>query len=257
MSGTRLATATSSTSNFISIFEAASKEYKKLTGQDLNTHPFSVEFDNCNSPDNVLSIFQKQAQVFDETHKGDERLIKWLDPIVHILFTFSAALGEGIGLWVPANTARVCSTLGNAPIFQAAKDVMASYDTLASLFERMQGFLQRLEIYSGTPLTPAMTEVLGKIMAEVLSVFAFVTKEMKQRRFKKYLKRLVGRADVENALKRLDMLTQREMQTAVARNLEVTHSIKAITSDVSGNVNVLKEVTRSVDNNVRAIREGV
>ena len=73
----------------------------------------------------------------------------------------------------------------------------------------------------------------------------------------KYLKRLVGRTDVENALKRLDMLTQREMQTAVARNLEVTHGIKAITSDVSGNVNVLKEVTRSVDNNVRAIREGV
>ncbi len=47
----------------------------------------------------------------------------------------------------------------------------------------MQGFLQRLEVYSGTPLTPAMTEVLGKIMAEVLSIFALVTKEMKQRRF--------------------------------------------------------------------------
>ncbi len=47
----------------------------------------------------------------------------------------------------------------------------------------MQGFLQRLEIYSGTPLTLAMTEVLGNIMAEVLSIFALVTKEMKQRRF--------------------------------------------------------------------------
>ena len=47
----------------------------------------------------------------------------------------------------------------------------------------MQGFLQRLGIYSGTPLTPAMTEVLGKIMAEVLSIFGLVTKEMKQSGF--------------------------------------------------------------------------
>ncbi|KAH8989673.1 hypothetical protein EDB86DRAFT_2942571 [Lactarius hatsudake] len=118
---------------------------------------------------------------------------------------------------------------------------MASYDTLASLFELMQGFLQRLEIYIGTPLTPAMVEVLGKIMAEVLS--------MKQRRFKKYLKRLVGRTDVENALMRLDVLTQREMHMAVARNLEVTHGI-------DDNVKAINTVTCSVDINVRTIREG-
>ncbi|KAH8989663.1 hypothetical protein EDB86DRAFT_2942483 [Lactarius hatsudake] len=148
-------------------------------------------------------------------------------------------------------------------MFQTAKDVTASYDTLASLFERMQGFLQRLEIYNGTPLTPAMTEVLGRIMAEVLSIFALVTKEMKQRQFKKYLKRLVGRTDVEDALKRLDVLTQEEMRMAVARNLAITHgiddnvkAIKAITSDVGTNVNVLRDVTRSVDDNVREIREG-
>jgi hypothetical protein len=47
----------------------------------------------------------------------------------------------------------------------------------------MQGFLQRLGVYNGTPLTPAMTKLLGKIMAEVLCILALVTKEMKQRRF--------------------------------------------------------------------------
>ncbi|KAI9465553.1 hypothetical protein BJY52DRAFT_590291 [Lactarius psammicola] len=245
MSGTQRATGTSSTSNLVSIFEAASKEYKKLTKEDLDTHPFSVEFDSCDSPDAVLSIFRKQAEIFDEIRKGDERLIKWLDPIVHILFTFSAALGEGVGLvFSPAKVIFA----GAGVLLTAAMDVMASYDTLASLFERMQGFLQRLEMYSGMPLTPAMTEVLGKIMAEVLSIFALVTKEMKQRQIKKYLKRLVGRTDVENALKRLDVLTQREMRMAVTRNLEVTHGI-------NDDVKVVKAVTRSVDNNVRAIRE--
>ncbi|KAI9443141.1 hypothetical protein H4582DRAFT_2126334 [Lactarius indigo] len=261
MSRTQCATTSSSTPNFISIFDATSKEYKKLTGQDLNTHPFSAVFDGCNSPDAVLSIFRKQAEIFDEIRKGDERLIKWLDPMVHILFTFSVALGEGVGLIF--SPAKVIFT-GTGVLLTVAKDVMASYDTLASLFERMQGFLQRLEMYSSTPLTPAMAEVLGKIMAEVLSIFAFVTKEMKQRQFKKYLKRLVGRTHIEDALKRLDLLTQEEMQMAVARNLEVTNliddnvkAIKAITSDVSIDVNALKEVTLNVDNNVREIREGV
>ncbi|KAH9009089.1 hypothetical protein EDB84DRAFT_1221289 [Lactarius hengduanensis] len=245
MSGAQRATRTSSTSNFISIFEAASNAFKKLTGQDLDAHPFSAEFDNCDSPDAVLSIFRKQAEIFDEIRKGDERLIKWLDPTVHILFALSAALGEGVGLiFSPAKVIFA----GAGVLLTVAKDVMASYDTLASLFELMQGFLQRLEIYIGTPLTPAMMEVLGKIMAEVLSVLALVTKEMKQRRFKKYLKRLVGRTDVENALMRLDVLTQREMQMAVARNLEITHGIE-------DNVKVVKAVTWSVDNNVRAIKE--
>ncbi|KAH9049987.1 hypothetical protein EDB84DRAFT_1452114 [Lactarius hengduanensis] len=258
MSGVQRTTASFST-NFISIFDAASKEYKKLTGQDLNTHPFSAVFDSCDSPDAVLNIFRKQAEIFDEIRKGDERLIKWLDPMVHILFTFSAALGEGVGLiFSPAKVIFA----GAGVLLTTAKDVTASYDTLASLFGRMQGFLQRLEIYSGTPLTPAMTEVLGRIMAEVLSIFALVTKEMKQRQFKKYLKRLVGRTHVEDALKRLDVLTQEEMRMAVARNLAITHgiddnvkAIKAIASDVGINVNVLKGVTRSVDDNVREIRE--
>ncbi|KAH9037172.1 hypothetical protein EDB84DRAFT_1437520 [Lactarius hengduanensis] len=140
------------------------------------------QFNNCNSPDAVLSIFRKQAEIFDEIRKGDERLIKWLDPIVHILFMFSATLGEGVGLIFSPATVIFA---GAGVLLTVAKDAMASYDTLASLFERMQGFLQRLEMYIGTPLTPAMVEALGKVMAEVLSVFALVTKEMKQGRFKR------------------------------------------------------------------------
>src|SRR6266702_910729 len=218
MSGTQPATPTSSTSNFILIFEAAKKDYNKLTKQDLDTHPLSVEFSSCNSPDAVLNIFRKQVEIFDEIRKGDERLIKWLDPMVHILFTFSAALGEGVGLvssheihsshttvdvfsdiftrksnlcWrrsasysgYPSTLSEITAHRVTFELFQAAKDVIASYDTLSSLFERMKGFLQRLEVYNGTPLTHAMTEVLGNIMAELLFIFALVTKEMEQSRF--------------------------------------------------------------------------
>ena len=65
---------------------------------------------------------------------------------------------------------------------QAVKDVIASYEALVNLFERIQFFLQRLNRYTVIPLTPEMTLLLGKIMAQVLTVLALSTKEMRERR---------------------------------------------------------------------------
>jgi hypothetical protein len=62
------------------------------------------------------------------------------------------------------------------------KDVIASYETLTNLFERTQYFLQRLNHYITASLTPEMTELLAKILAQVLSVLALSTKGMKERR---------------------------------------------------------------------------
>ena len=87
-----------STANFTAIFDAASNEYKTLTKQDLNTHPFAVAFKNSDSPDSVMNVFRGQALAFDKFHKGDDKLMTWLTPIVNILFIFSGTLGEGVGI---------------------------------------------------------------------------------------------------------------------------------------------------------------
>jgi hypothetical protein len=88
-----------SAANFTAIFDAASNEYKTLTGLDLGSHdPFTAAFENSNSPNFVLDLFRKQAQVFDKFRKGDDKLMAWLTPIVNILFTFSGTLEDGIGL---------------------------------------------------------------------------------------------------------------------------------------------------------------
>jgi len=121
------------------------------------------------------------------------------------------------------------------------KDVIASYEVLIHLFERIHFFLQRLNRYTAITLTPEMTILLGKIMAQVLCVLALSTKETKERRIsgsmcsifsfisdyetEKFMKRLVGRTDVEDGLARLDMLTKEEILMTTARNSEVTQSI--------------------------------
>ena len=104
MASTSNQTTDTSISNLTSIFEAAAKQYKKLTKKDLHTHPFAAQFDTCDSPGAVLDVFRKQAQAFDEFHRGDDRLIRWLDPTVNILFTCSETIGEGLALVVCLDT---------------------------------------------------------------------------------------------------------------------------------------------------------
>jgi hypothetical protein len=41
----------------------------------------------------------------------------------------------------------------------------------------------------------------------------------------KYVKKLIGRTEMEDALKRLDKLTQEEARMAAAQNLKATHTV--------------------------------
>jgi hypothetical protein len=61
-------------------------------------------------------------------------------------------------------------------------DVRASQDNLIDVFERMEHFFQRLEIYIEVSPTPEMIDIIVKIMVEVLSILAIATKEIKQGR---------------------------------------------------------------------------
>jgi hypothetical protein len=87
-----------STDNFTAIFNVASTEYQTVTGNHLDTHPFATQLNTCHSPEAISGLLRTQAQAFSKFRKGDEQLMAWLEPIVHILFTFSGTLGEGIGL---------------------------------------------------------------------------------------------------------------------------------------------------------------
>ena len=53
---------------------------------------------------------------------------------------------------------------------------------LIDIFVRIEGFFKRLESYTELPPTAAMTDVIVKIMIEVLSILAIATKEVKQGR---------------------------------------------------------------------------
>jgi hypothetical protein len=96
MSHTR-PTSTSS-NNFQLIFNNALKVYERRTKKDLLAHPLAAQLQDCDSHSSILIVLQQQFQELNQSQSSDERLTKWLDPTVKVLYTFSETLGEGVGL---------------------------------------------------------------------------------------------------------------------------------------------------------------
>ena len=133
---------------------------------------------------------------------------------------------------------------------QAAIEVSSSYDALLDLFEHLGSFIKRLDIYTKIDLTPIITDIVLKIMVQLLSVLSLATKQISQKRFskcaltytlsvaqcttEKFAKKLLGETEIEAVLQRLDRLTQDEARITVAQTLGVVHGLV-------GNVRIIME----------------
>ncbi|KAI9449926.1 hypothetical protein BJY52DRAFT_1419777, partial [Lactarius psammicola] len=209
--------------NFQAIFNTSLRAYEKKTKKDLLAHSLMAQLQTCDSSTDILAVLRTQVQQFEQSARDDDKLTRWLNPTVNVLYAFSAALGEGVGLvFSPAKVIFA----GAGVLLLAAKDVVASQDALIDVFERIESFFRRLETYTEVPTTEAMKDIIVKIMVETLGILGIVTKEMKQGRAKKYLKKLIGRRDIEDALSRLDRLTQQEAQMAIMEVLKIAHHVK-------------------------------
>jgi hypothetical protein len=102
-------------------------------------------------------------------------------------------------------------------------------------------FFQRIDIYIDISPTQMMTDIIVKIMVELLSVIALAMKQIRQGRFSKrtikyqfrrsqraagtFTKKLLGDSEIGPVLRRLDRLTQDEAWTAGAQTLRVVHGL--------------------------------
>ena len=137
------------------------------------------------------------------------------------------------------------------------------------MFERIECFFQRLEIYPKAAFNQEMMDIITNIMVEVLNVLGIATKEIRQGRTstlplyncvavnriierlsEKYLKKLIGRTDLEDALKRLEMLTQEETRMVAAQVLNVANTIDDRVQGIADNM-------LGVDNRVAGIDDRV
>lgn len=69
----------------------------------------------------------------------------------------------------------------------------------------------------------------------------------------KIAKKLIGRTEIEDALKRLDKLTHEEVRMATAQNLKVTHTVDKSVREVVDTVIAMDDRIASVDNTVKGV----
>ncbi|KAF8461780.1 hypothetical protein DFH94DRAFT_70453, partial [Russula ochroleuca] len=249
-----VASTSESHSNFVSIFNAALETYKSKTKKDLASHPLLPHLQSCDSAGAILTVLREQIPASSQSQNSDDRLTRWVAPTVNVLYSFSATLGSGVGLaFPPANVIFA----GIGVLLSAAKDASASQDKFIELFNRIERFFGRLEIYTGITPTTAMTDVIIEIMVEVLTVLAIATKEVKRGRLKKYIKKLTGNRDIEDSLDRLDKLTQEEARMASAELLKMAHIIRGDVQDVRSDVQDVRSDVQDVGNNVKGVDDRV
>ena len=77
-----------------------------------------------------------------------------------------------------------------------------------------------------------------------------------ERCLEKYARKLIGRTDIEDALKRLDKLTHEEAWMGIAQNLRATHTVGESVRGVVVRVASVEDRVRVIDNRVAEVIRG-
>jgi hypothetical protein len=141
------------------------------------------------------------------------------------------------------------------------------------LFERIEYIFRRLEIYINIPMTARMTDMIVKVMTEVLSITAIVTKKISQNPAgefiyrdgfglsvyllsEKVLKRLVRKDnDIQKALSRLDKVTTEETRIVAAEALTTLHGVGDKVTGVDQNVLCIQSTLNAMEARMRGLED--
>jgi hypothetical protein len=84
--------------DFHLIFNNALKVYEKRAKYEISSHPLAAQLQACQSPSDILAVLQQQVQGQGQSRTSEQRLTKWLEPTVNVLYAFSETIGEGVSL---------------------------------------------------------------------------------------------------------------------------------------------------------------
>jgi len=85
-------------SSFQPILAAALDNYSSQTGIDLTKHASTEQFQNCDSPDDVLQLLLERESAFADYRNKYRKLIDRIRPVVQVVHAISSVLGEAADL---------------------------------------------------------------------------------------------------------------------------------------------------------------
>jgi hypothetical protein len=118
-----------------------------------------------------------------------------------------------------------------------------------------------------------MVDIITRIMVEVFNVLGIATKEIRQGQTselyciivlpltepfsEKYLKKLIGRTNIRDALKRLDRLAQDEARMAAAQVLKVANTVDDKVQGIANNMVSVDNSVAGLDDRMKDVHDQV
>ncbi|KJZ73399.1 hypothetical protein HIM_07193 [Hirsutella minnesotensis 3608] len=129
-------------------------------------------------------------------------------------------------------------------LVKAAQNVSSTYDSIIDLFDQLQDFTSRLDVYVKYPISASLRGKLIEILTALFETLVLTTKEIRRGRFRAYLKRLIGsESPVQPALQKLKALTLGEERQVLA--------------DTFGNISELSTKAGQIERIVGEVNQGV
>ncbi|KZV62474.1 hypothetical protein PENSPDRAFT_617840, partial [Peniophora sp. CONT] len=232
-----------------SLWTKALENYKNKTGMDPLTHPLTKDLADRKSEDEILQLFETKMQEFESFRASDSRWGKlrnvYLKPAVEVILSLNDALAETASYFpiVPGGKA-IFVAFG--ALLSATKGVTKRYDALINLFEEIPFFLDSVRVRNSNPLSWGVLsqKIVILIFAHLLDVFALALKLMRTVFGANVLQRavhlgqtLTGNTDMQDALKRLNRLTNLEIRAMAAElrldAAENREMVKTLSSDLA------------------------
>ena len=88
--------AESGPSHFQALFEAAFRDYEKLTGKTLANHPLAEKLQSCDSVESVIAVLREQTEASNEI-RGRDRVLKPLKNVLSVLHELSSSSAVDFG----------------------------------------------------------------------------------------------------------------------------------------------------------------
>ncbi|KAJ7135325.1 hypothetical protein C8R46DRAFT_1201582 [Mycena filopes] len=252
----QLMSANQSTNSSLELWEAVWKKYEQVMKVNVQTHPLAT-------PQAVLDTLDHTLRSLQVRYTKKAELHECLGKMFGLIGSLSGIAGEAVAVPVPYAKAGFVA-LG--VLVQAAKDVNARYDCIIELCKLLHSFLNRLQIYMSMRVNDGMQQIVIQIFDLLLSVFGLVTKEMESGLISSYWGALIGKTEIQDALKKLDKLIHEEQSMGIASTMQTSQKIldqvhvlllvnKQLQNDVGKAIQSIKELDQLVVeqlNNIQA-----
>jgi Cdc6-like AAA superfamily ATPase len=200
---------------FTKLFDEALLQYEQNTGKKIDDD--AVLRRKVQSTEGMLSAIQDREKKFDKFRKTHSKLWEALRSTMKRVRGFGSLIQSGVSLtpFAPASFV-VAAALS---LVDVAASITDSYDTLETVFEKIEDITGRVEEYLETCMGMKLRRIVVKLLCTLLETFGESERLIRHGRSIEMIRRISGKeSKVPAVLDRLEDLWKSEMGLVIATN---------------------------------------